>query len=146
MPPRFGRPAASTWTASSRPRTRVFVSFDYDNDRDLKTMLIGQGKLKGSPFYIEDWSIKQESASWRTDARRRISRSSLVIVICGLHTHRATGVAAEVKIAREEKVRYLLLRGRKDGWVRRPVGTSWFFDDIHPWTWKELERMTRAKG
>lgn len=89
--------------STSQRKTRVFVSFDYDNDRDLKTLLVGQSRHEQSPFDIEDWSIKQETAGWKTDARRRIRRSDVVIVICGHQTHRAAGVAAEVQIAKDKK-------------------------------------------
>jgi hypothetical protein len=125
--------------------TRVFVSFDYDHDRDLKTMLVGQSRNEKSPFLVEDWSIKEESKTWRKDAASRITRSDIVIAICGLYTHQASGVAAEIAIAKDLKVRYALLRGRKEGRVRRPQGTSWWWDEMHPWTWKDLQSLTRIK-
>jgi hypothetical protein len=131
----------------ARPKkTRTFVSYDYDNDLDLKSLLVGQSRHKDSPFFIEDWSIKQESRGWRSDARRRIRLSGIVIVICGLHTHQAVGVTAEIEIARDEGVPYYLLRGRKTGFVRRPKGTSMLWDTIHPWTWKNLAVLTQKTG
>jgi len=130
---------------ASTTKTKVFVSFDYDHDLDLKTLLVGQSRHTDSPFFIEDHSIKVETKGWKADARKRIKRCEVVIVICGLHTHQAVGVTAEVEIAREEDVRYVLLRGRKEGMARRPKGTSWFFDDIHSWTWKELKSITTIK-
>ena len=42
-------------------RTPVFVSFDYDHDARLKDLLVGQARNPGSPFFIEDWSIKKET-------------------------------------------------------------------------------------
>jgi len=126
-------------------KSRVFVSFDYDHDLALKNLLVGQSRNDDSPFFIEDWSIKEETKAWKADARKRIRRSDVVIVICGRHTHRAVGVTAEIEIARDEEIRYCLLRGHKDGTVRRPKGTSWFFDELHPWTWKELQAMTKIK-
>lgn len=105
-------------------KTRVFISYDYDHDQDLKNLLVGQSRHARSPFHIQDWSIKYASKAWRFDARDRIRRVDRVIVICGHHTHQAVGVSAEIEIAREEQVPYFLLRGRKDGWVRRPRGTS----------------------
>ena len=47
------------------------------------------------------------------------------------------------QIAREEGVPYHLLRGRKNGWVRRPRGTSWFWDTMHAWTWNNT-RVVRV--
>lgn len=126
-------------------KTRVFISFDYDNDRDLKNLLVGQSRNPASPFFIEDHSIKVEAKGWKADARKRLQRSDVMIVICGLHTHQAVGVAAEIKIAREEDVRFCLLKGHKDRMVRRPKGTSWLFDELHPWTWNELEAITTVK-
>ena len=119
-------------------KTRVFISFDYDHDQDLKNLLVGQSRNKDSLFFIEDWSIKEETKGWKADARKRIKLSDVVIVICGHHTHEAVGVTAEIKIAREEDVPFHLLRGRKNGWVRRPQGTSWLWDTLHPWTWNKL--------
>jgi hypothetical protein len=77
-------------------RTRVFISFDYDNDRDLRVMLAGQARKKDAPFAIADWSIKEESRGWEKEARERIRRSDVVIVICGLRTHRSRGLESLV--------------------------------------------------
>jgi hypothetical protein len=38
--------------------TRVFISFDYDNDKDLKELLVGQAKNPDSPLEISDASVK----------------------------------------------------------------------------------------
>jgi hypothetical protein len=123
-------------------KTPVFISFDYDNDRDLKELLVGQSCHANTPFSIIDHSIRKETKNWKADARKRIARAHLVIVICGQHTHRALGVAREVEIARKEGIKYRLLRGRKDGTARRPQGTSFVFDPIHDWTWDNLRTMT----
>lgn len=39
-------------------KTKVFISFDYDHDEDIKQMLVGQSKNTDSPFDIVDMSIK----------------------------------------------------------------------------------------
>jgi hypothetical protein len=48
----------------------------------------------------------------------------------------------KIQIAREVGVRYVLLRGYKDGKVERPAGTSWFSDEIYDWTWDNLRKLT----
>jgi hypothetical protein len=126
-------------------KCRAYISFDYDYDQGLKNLLVGQSRLPASPFVMEDWSIKEETKGWKTDARRRIHRSDVVIVICGEHTDRAVGVTAEIEIAREEHVPYYLLRGHKTGRTRRPGGTSWLRDTIHPWDWDKLRSITTVK-
>lgn len=126
-------------------KTPVFVSFDYDHDARLKDLLVGQARNTGSPFFIEDWSIKKETKGWKEDAKRRIKRSKVVIVICGRHTSTAVGVASEIEIAKEVGVRYALLRGHKDGKLERPAGTSWFFDTMYDWTWDNLRKLTDTR-
>jgi len=123
-------------------KCRAYISFDYDYDRDLKNLLLGQSRNDDSPFFIEDWSIKKATPSWQADARKRIRRSNVVIVICGRQTHQAVGVTREIEIAREENIRFFLLRGRKDAMIRRPMGTSWWSEDLHTWTWNNLKRLT----
>ena len=40
-------------------KKRVFVSFDYENDKVLKTFVAGQAKHPDTPFEIIDWSMKE---------------------------------------------------------------------------------------
>jgi hypothetical protein len=128
----------------TRKASRVFVSYDYDNDLDLKNLLVGQARHKDTPFFVEDWSVKYASRGWKADARSRIRRASQVIVICGYYTNEAVGVGAEIQIAREVGTPYYLLRGRKTGRVRRPSGTS-FWETVHQWTWDNLHAATTGR-
>jgi hypothetical protein len=121
---------------------RAFISFDFDHDNDLKNLLVGQARNEKTPFVIADWSIKVASRGWHSEARRRIDRVDLVLVICGLHTHQAIGVGKEVAIARDLETPFFLLRGRKNGWVRRPKGTSFMWDTLYDWSWDNLRKMT----
>lgn len=120
-------------------KTRVFVSFDYDFDNDLKNALVGQARMEDSPFEIADWSIKDASPSWRSEARNRIRRAHQVIVICGEQTHRAKGVEIEVSIAKAEGRPYFLLEGRSDKDCRKPPGTG--KDSMYEWTWGNLKAL-----
>jgi len=102
-------------------KKRVFVSFDYDHDAALKEFLVGQAKNFDSPFEIADHSIKQHiTGDWKANARTRIRRADLVCIICGQHTHTATGVSAELAIAQKEGTPYFLLAGYKDGACTKP--------------------------
>ncbi|GIG40735.1 TIR domain-containing protein [Cellulomonas phragmiteti] len=121
-------------------KTRVFISFDYDNDSDLKTLLVGQAANPNAPFDIADWSIKIASPTWRDEARRRIRASDVVAVICGLRTHTATGVAAEVSIAQEEGKPYFLLWGRTQGTCTKPTSAR-SSDKLYRWTWDDLKSL-----
>ena len=122
-------------------KKRAFISFDYDHDSDLKTLLVGQAKNPESPFSITDMSIKEKiDENWKANARRRIKGCDVVIVICGYHTDSATGVSAELKIAQEEKVPYFLIRGRSGGWCVKPKAAR-TSDKIYDWTWSNLKQL-----
>ena len=99
----------------------VFISFDYDNDKDLPGNLVAQARNPESPFSITDQSVEEPiSENWRRQVRQLISEADLMIVICGEHTHDAVGVAAEVTIAQEEEKPYFLLKGRKRKTCTKP--------------------------
>lgn len=120
--------------------TRVFISFDYDNDNDLKNLLVGQSRNEDSPFVIADWSIKVASPQWKEEARRRIRASDVVAVICGHHTENATGVSTELSIAQDEGISYFLLAGRSTGTNKKPTSAN-ASDKMYTWTWDNLKTL-----
>jgi len=122
-------------------KTRVYISFDYDNDDDLKVLLVGQSKHEDTPFYIADWSIKEPiTGDWKKKARERIRAVDVVAVICGKYMDTATGVDAEVSIAQEENVPYFLLAGRADGGNKKPKVAK-VTDKLYTWTWQNLKTL-----
>jgi hypothetical protein len=120
--------------------TRVFISFDYDNDLDLKNLLVGQARKPDSPFEIADYSIKDASWDWQSKARQRIRQVGQVIVLCGHSTHTAEGVGIELGIAQEEGKPYFLLAGRSTRRCSRPT-TAKASDKMYNWTWDNLKRL-----
>ena len=89
---------------------RAFISFDYDHDEDLRTMLAGQAKHPDSPFEIKDRSIKEPlTGDWKQKVGWRMRNIDVVIVICGQFTNTAAGVSAELTIARDASKPYFLL-------------------------------------
>ncbi len=122
-------------------KQRAFISFDYDHDEDLRTMLAGQAKHPDSPFEFADRSIKEPlSGDWKEKVRRRMANIDVVIVICGEWTHTARGVAAELTIAREELKPYFLLAGRSDKICTKPASAR-DTDKIYRWTWDNLKAL-----
>lgn len=122
-------------------RKRAFISFDYDHDLDLKTMLVGQARHDDTPFDIADFSIKEHlSGDWKAKARTRIKGCDVVIVICGESTHTATGVSAELAIAQEERVSYFLLWGRNGKQCYKPTAAG-SADKVYEWTWDNLKAL-----
>lgn len=121
-------------------KVSVFVSFDYDHDETLKVFLIGQADNEDSPFFIKDVSIKEAVTDWKKKARTRIRGAEQVIVICGKHTDTATGVNAEINIARDEKTPYFLLAGYSGGGNKKPTAAL-DTDKMYNWTWPNLKNL-----
>jgi hypothetical protein len=121
--------------------TRVFISFDFDHDEDLRNLLAGQAKNPDSPFEIADWSVKEAfTGDWKNKVRDRIRRVDQLAVICGLHTDKAIGVSAEIEIARDEGKPYFLLAGRASGTNKKPAAAL-AADKIYNWTWDNLKTL-----
>ncbi len=120
---------------------KIFISFDYDNDSDLKTLLVGQAKNPDTPFEISDGSVKERlTGDWKEKVRIRIKRVDQVIVICGEHTDTATGVNIEVKIAQEEGKPYFLLYGRSGKTCKKPKNAT-STETMYKWTWDNLKAL-----
>lgn len=120
-------------------RLRAFISFDYDHDSDLRTMLVGQARHADTPFEIADWSVKEhQTGNWKEKVRRRIRAVDVVIVVCGNHTDRASGVSDEIRLARAEGKPYFLLSGRRNGRIKKPLAAR-TSDKVYRWTWDNLK-------
>lgn len=120
-------------------KPRVFVSFDFDDDKILKDFIVGQSKMSDSPFEISDWSMKEAApqANWEAEARARISRSDMVIVMVGPKTYKAPGVLKEVKIARAlEKSIYQIIGYRNRNY--KPVPDA---GKLYSWNWDNLKNL-----
>lgn len=124
--------------------TRVFVSFDYDTDNDLRGNLIAQAKRPDSPFTISDQSLPGavHDGNWKRKVRQRIRQADVVVFICGVNTHSAEGVEVEMSITRNLGKRYFLLKGRKHHTCSRPRNAG-SRDVMEPWSWDNLKTLLR---
>ena len=127
-------------------RKRVFISFDFDNDADLRDNLVAQSKHPESPFSMVDCSLRVAyDEQWRQRVRNIVRGADLTIVICGAHTDTAKGVAAELTITQEEGKPYFLLRGRPHRTCAKPAMAR-VSDEIHAWNWPNLQQLIYARG
>lgn len=120
-------------------KKRVFVSFDFDNDKVLKDFIIGQSRLNDSPFEVIDTSLKEAAPmkTWEDKARSAIKRSDLVIVMVGPKTHKAPGVLKEVAMARDEDIPIVQVIGYKDGnYTAVPDAGR-----LYAWNWENLKKL-----
>lgn len=137
-----GALAGAAVSETSRPpqrKPRVFVSFDFDNDQGLKHLLVGQARNSRTPFELSDHSLREAAPNrkWKAQARQKIRRCDLVVVLLGAHTHAAPGVLAEIEMAREEGkpvVQMISARGRAH---KRIQGAG----RVISWSWTRLESV-----
>ena len=120
-------------------KKRVFVSFDFDNDRRLKDFIIGQSKLPDSPFEVVDHSLKEAApeGNWEAKANTAIKRSDIVIVMVGPQTHTAHGVLKEVKMARNANKHIVQIIGYKNGDYTAVPGAG----RLYRWSWENLKSL-----
>lgn len=123
-------------------KKKVFVSFDFDNDKTLKDFIVGQAKLEDSPFEVIDFSLKEAAPerTWLDKARAAISRAEVFIVMLGSKTRTAPGVLKEVKIANELKKTKFQIIGYKDGtetWAVPDAGR------VYRWDWENLKNLLK---
>ena len=121
-------------------KTRVYVSFDFDNDEELKHLIVGQAKNEDSPFELADWSIKEEvSSNWKAEAEDRIKRSDVVLVVVGEKTHCAHGVLVEVELAKKHGKRIVQIKGRANSHPKPVPGAG----VLHEWSWDNLRKYLK---
>ncbi len=121
---------------------RIFTSFDFDHDESQRNLLVGQAKHSDSPFELNDWSVKEPfgEMNWQARVRERIRKVDQMIVLCGEYTHTASGVAVELRIAREEKKPYFLLKAYANKTATPPTSAA-ASDKIYEWTWPNLKAL-----
>lgn len=117
-------------------RTRIFLSFDPENDADLAALLRTQATRPGSSFEISP--AHRGGAPNDASLRLEIESADQVVVICGAHTDESGKVATDLLIAREVSTPYLLLWGRREVMCKKPNGAR--PDDVmYSWTREILE-------
>jgi hypothetical protein len=121
-------------------KKKVFVSFDFDNDKTLKDFIIGQAKLEDSPFEVADHSLKEAAPEkdWLDKATTAIKRSDVFIVMLGPKTKNASGVLKEIKVAKEANKPRFQIIGYKDGSADCAVPDG---GRTYSWSWENLKKL-----
>jgi hypothetical protein len=118
---------------------RTFISFDFDHNKDEKILFAGQAKNSRTPFDINDWSSKRTlpEEEWEELIKDKINKCNILIVLVGKFMASATGVAKEIKFAKELNVPVFgVYVGGADAWSNLPEGLArnrtigWNWDGI----------------
>jgi hypothetical protein len=85
---------------------RAFISFDFDHNDTEKLLFVGQSKNSRTPFSIQDWSSKSSlpQSEWEALIKDKINKCNMLIVLVGKTMTSATGVAKEIKMAKDQDV------------------------------------------
>ena len=121
----------------------IFVSFEYDKDKELVNAFLHQAKER-SPHRIGNKSLKESypDDAWKKKASDAIRACDVVVVLVGEDTHNAQGIIVETDMARSlgKPVIQVASKGRRD---YRGLNR---LDKPIPWKWatinSELERVT----
>ena len=113
---------------------QIFVSFDIEHDEDLYELLLAQSRTPSSGFAVSGGSKRSTGTTHESESlRRRIREADQVIFICGEHTGASAPVSAELLIAREERIPYFLLWGRRGSNCTKPNGAP-TNEGMYNWT------------
>lgn len=124
-------------------KTRVFISFDYDNDARQKDLLVGQSKHPDTDFEFADWSSKEHlTGDWKAKIKAKMAYVDVVCILCGEKMSTATGVDAELLMAQEIGKPYFLLAAYATG-STRPKAAK-LTDKVYEWTWDNLKKLVKG--
>jgi hypothetical protein len=121
-------------------KSKIFISYDFDNDLKLYNLMVGQAKLSDSPFEISDHSLKEAAPEkdWESKAHAAISRADKFVAMLGSRTRYASGVKKEVAMAKKlGKTRFQIIgytNGSRD-WAVPDAGIT------YSWNWPNLKKL-----
>lgn len=124
-------------------KTRVFISFDYDNDARQKDLFVGQSKHPDSEFEFADWSSKEHlTGDWKAKIKAKLAYVDVICVLCGKNMSSATGVAQEVMIAQEIGKPYFFLAAYAEGCSKPSTAKSG--DKLYTWNRENLKNLIKG--
>lgn len=102
-------------TAFLRPqRKKIFVSYDYDNDRRYRFLLSAWDANKTFAFTFDDHStpLINSTSAGRIKAAitQKMRNADFLLVIVGRHTHRSKWVAWEINTAKQLRLKLIAVK------------------------------------
>jgi len=96
-------------------KKKVFISYDYDNDKHYKNLLLAWDANKEFDFYLYDQSVdvsvnSTDAAAIKRVISARINESTYFLCIVGKQTHKSGWVAWEIGKAVELKKKIVAVK------------------------------------
>jgi hypothetical protein len=129
------------WVEEFRPvgrsmgmaKKRVFISYDYTNDKNYRDLVLGWDKNANLDFSFYDMSVEvsvdsSDAVAIKRDISARISDSSHFLCLVGKYTYKNRWVDWEIKKAAELKKKIVAVQLEKNTTTPNAlygVGTSW---------------------
>lgn len=123
-------------------KARIFISYDYDNDRNYKNLLVAWDKNSEFDFSFYDESVdvsvnSTDAAAIKRVISARISNASHFLCLVGQETHRSQWVAWEIERAKELKKKLVAVKIKRTNtspsgllYARVSWAMSFTFDSI----------------
>lgn len=129
------------YLVSETTKIRTFISFAAEDIR-IRDLFIGQTKNPDFPIDIIDYSVQEPfDEKWKTQCRKRIKKTQLMIVLVGKTTYKAEGVLWEIKATKEEGIPVFGVYIDKDDEGKIPEGLSG--RNVIGWTWKGIANKAK---
>ena len=118
------------------PSLKIFVSFEFDKDNDLKNNFFRQAKEQ-SLHRVLNSSLNEAypDRRWKDKAKSAIHKCDIVIALVGPDTHNAPGVKTEIEIARQLSKPVFQVVPRRRTYTGVPD-----IDEPIRWIWKRINK------
>ena len=116
------------------PTLSIFVSFEFNKDKNLQNSFYRQAKEETN-HRIRDCSLHETypDEAWKNKARNAIRQCDVVIVLVGADTHNAPGIIVETDMARS--MNKPIIQVRPQG---RPYDGLTRLGEPIPWRWSRI--------
>ena len=83
-------------------KKKIYISFDFANDRVLKNELVAASQADDANFKIANWSMKPADLNSKTlkEMKFHISKCDAMVIIVGENTETSEGVKHELDLAK----------------------------------------------
>ena len=120
-------------------RINIFISFEFDKDKNLKNSFYKQTREQ-TQHRVRNCSLNKEYPDelWKRKAREAIRECDVVFVLVGQDTHDAPGVLVETDMAHslnKPTIQVLSERARRNNYRGIP-----HLEDRIPWKWDVINR------